>query len=84
MTTATIMRSGHLPTPQLGIISDIERAIKALARTQSVKERLCEYIQQEVNTISNTGPPLLPMIGEQFSKLICVINRNTSNLSLTS
>jgi hypothetical protein len=43
------MRSGHLPTPQLGIIVEIERAIKALARTVAVKERICEYIQQEVS-----------------------------------
>jgi len=45
------MRSGHLPTPQLGIIGEIERAIKALARTQAVKERICEYIQQEVSVM---------------------------------
>ncbi|KAJ3558761.1 hypothetical protein NP233_g11438 [Leucocoprinus birnbaumii] len=47
ITTASIIRSGHLPPPQLGIIGEIERAIKALARTQPVKERICEYIQQE-------------------------------------
>lgn len=49
VTTAGIIRSGHLPQPELGIISEIERAIKTLARTQSVKERICEYIQQEVS-----------------------------------
>jgi protein phosphatase-4 regulatory subunit 3 len=48
ITTASIIRSGHLPTPRLGIIGEIEKAIKALARTQAVKERICEYIQQEV------------------------------------
>lgn len=47
ITTASIIRSGHLPTPRLGIIGEIEKAIKALARTQAVKERICEYIQQE-------------------------------------
>ncbi|EKM79939.1 hypothetical protein AGABI1DRAFT_72653 [Agaricus bisporus var. burnettii JB137-S8] len=47
VTTASIIRSGHLPSPQLGIIGEIERAIKALSRTQPVKERICEYIQQE-------------------------------------
>ncbi|KAH7931318.1 DUF625-domain-containing protein [Leucogyrophana mollusca] len=47
ITTASIIRSGHLPSPQLGFISDIERAIKALARGQSVKEKICEYIQRE-------------------------------------
>lgn len=50
ITPTTILHSGHLPTPQLGIIGEIERAIKALARTQPVKERICEYIQQEVCT----------------------------------
>lgn len=34
----------------MGIIGEIERAIKALARTQPVKEKICEYIQQEVRT----------------------------------
>lgn len=48
VTTASIIRSGHLPRPQLGIIAEIERAIKALARTLAVKEKICEYIQQEV------------------------------------
>lgn len=47
VTTATIIRTGHLPQPRLGIIGEIERAIKSLARTQTVKERICEYIQQE-------------------------------------
>lgn len=49
VTTAGIIRAGHLPQPQLGIIAEIERAIKTLARTQAVKERICEYIQQEVS-----------------------------------
>ncbi|KAF9478406.1 DUF625-domain-containing protein [Pholiota conissans] len=47
VTAAGIIRLGRLPTPQLGIISEIERAIKALARTQNVKEKICEYIQAE-------------------------------------
>ncbi|KAI0940290.1 hypothetical protein AcV5_001437 [Taiwanofungus camphoratus] len=47
ITTAGIIRSGHLPQPQLGIMSEIERAIKALARTNAMKERVCEYIQNE-------------------------------------
>ncbi|KIJ20439.1 hypothetical protein PAXINDRAFT_166491 [Paxillus involutus ATCC 200175] len=46
-TTANIIRTGHLPTPQLGNIQDIEGAIKALARGQAVKEKICEYIQRE-------------------------------------
>lgn len=46
-TTSSIIRSGHLPTPQMGIIGDIEAAIKGLARTPVVKERICEYIQHE-------------------------------------
>ncbi|PFH49248.1 hypothetical protein AMATHDRAFT_148063 [Amanita thiersii Skay4041] len=47
ITTASIIRAGQLPQPQLGIIPEIERAIKALARTQPIKERICEYIMQE-------------------------------------
>lgn len=47
VTTASIYRSGHLPQPRLGIIGEIERAIKALARTAVMKERICEYIQHE-------------------------------------
>lgn len=47
LTTASIIRSGHLPRPTMGIILEIERAIKALARTAALKERVCEYIQQE-------------------------------------
>ncbi|KAF9238811.1 component of IIS longevity pathway SMK-1-domain-containing protein [Melanogaster broomeanus] len=46
-TTADIIRTGHLPTPQLGNIQDIEGAIKTLARGQAVKEKICEYIQRE-------------------------------------
>ncbi|KAH9948743.1 component of IIS longevity pathway SMK-1-domain-containing protein [Amylocystis lapponica] len=46
-TTASIIRSGHLPRPQLGIMGEIERAIKTLARTNALKERICEYIQTE-------------------------------------
>ncbi|KAF9062224.1 component of IIS longevity pathway SMK-1-domain-containing protein [Rhodocollybia butyracea] len=45
--TATIMHTGHLPTPHVGILSEIEKAIKSLARTQPVKEKICEYIQHE-------------------------------------
>ncbi|KAI0717949.1 component of IIS longevity pathway SMK-1-domain-containing protein [Fomitopsis betulina] len=47
ISTASILRSGHLPQPQLDIISEIERVIKSLARTNSIKERICEYIQTE-------------------------------------
>ncbi|KZT29424.1 DUF625-domain-containing protein [Neolentinus lepideus HHB14362 ss-1] len=47
VTAASIIRSGRLPLPVLGIIGEIERAIKTLAKTAHLKERLCEYIQQE-------------------------------------
>ncbi|KIK03157.1 hypothetical protein K443DRAFT_654891 [Laccaria amethystina LaAM-08-1] len=47
LTTASIIRSGHLPRPQLGIIGEIEKAMKSLSRTPHLKERICEYIQQE-------------------------------------
>ncbi|KAF5332031.1 hypothetical protein D9758_014583 [Tetrapyrgos nigripes] len=45
--TTNILRTGHLPTPTMGIIGDIDRAIKVLARSQQVKERICEYILAE-------------------------------------
>ena len=48
VTTANIIRSGRLPQPQMGIIGEIDSAIKTLARTAVVKERVCEYIQNEV------------------------------------
>ncbi|KAJ7639366.1 component of IIS longevity pathway SMK-1-domain-containing protein [Roridomyces roridus] len=38
---------GRLPTPQLGIIGDIERTIKGLSRPGQVKDRLIEYIMGE-------------------------------------
>ncbi|CCM03359.1 uncharacterized protein FIBRA_05488 [Fibroporia radiculosa] len=47
ITTTSIIRSGHLPPPRLGIMGEIERAIKTLARTNAYKERICEYIQTE-------------------------------------
>ncbi|KAF8214082.1 component of IIS longevity pathway SMK-1-domain-containing protein [Mycena galopus ATCC 62051] len=43
----SLQRGGQLPTPQLGMIADIERAIKGLSRQGQIKERLCEYIMQE-------------------------------------
>ncbi|EIW76187.1 DUF625-domain-containing protein [Coniophora puteana RWD-64-598 SS2] len=45
--TATILRTGHLPMPELGNVADIERSIKALARGQHVKEKICDYIQRQ-------------------------------------
>ncbi|KAJ8087026.1 Platinum sensitivity protein [Marasmius tenuissimus] len=45
--TTEIIRTGHLPSPRMGIIADIEKAIKVLSRAQQVKERLCEYVQSE-------------------------------------
>ena len=50
-TTVNILRTGHLPTPQLGNIQDIEGAIKTLSRGQAVKEKICEYIQREVSCV---------------------------------
>ena len=48
--TTAILRSGILPPPTLTLIPDIERAIKVVARTPPMKERLCEFIQAEVST----------------------------------
>ncbi|KAI0050231.1 DUF625-domain-containing protein [Auriscalpium vulgare] len=46
VTTASIIRSGHLPQPALGIIPEIDKAIRALSRTQQIKDKICEYIQR--------------------------------------
>jgi hypothetical protein len=48
ITTASIIRTGHLPQPALGIIMEIDRAIRALSRTPAIKDRICEYIQRAV------------------------------------
>ena len=48
ITTASIIRSGHLPHPALGIISEIDKAIKTLSRTNAIREKICEYIQRAV------------------------------------
>jgi protein phosphatase 4 regulatory subunit 3 len=50
MTVADIVRAGHLPPPQMGFIPTVEKAVRALARTPALKERICEYIQVEVGT----------------------------------
>lgn len=59
LATTSVFRTGHLPQPQLDVISEIERAIKSLARTTTYKERVCEYIQTEVS-IALSGIDLLP------------------------
>ncbi|KAI9448098.1 component of IIS longevity pathway SMK-1-domain-containing protein [Lactarius indigo] len=46
ITTASIMRSGHLPQPALGIIMEIDRAIRTLCRTPAIKDKICEFIQR--------------------------------------
>ena len=74
LTTANIIRSGRLPQPQMGIIGDIDTAIKTLARTALVKERVCEYIQNEVCTLSNysggySGNEITPHPSRDISRL---------------
>lgn len=43
-TSSQIIQSGRLPQPSLGVIKEVEHAIKALARSSTAKGRLCEYI----------------------------------------
>lgn len=67
LTMASIIRSGSLPRPQLGIIGEIEKAIKTLSRTPHLKERICEYIQTEVSLYLLPGscqstPPHHPFV----------------------
>lgn len=87
VTTANVIRSGHLPAPQLGVISEIERAIKALARTQAVKERICEYIQHEVSfhffsngTAISSSPLKLALDG--MNNVAVVTSRQATRLHL--
>ena len=77
VTTANVIRSGHLPAPQLGVISEIERAIKALARTQAVKERICEYIQHEVSHHS-------PNYGTAISSLLKLAPDGMNNVAVVT
>ncbi|THH13287.1 hypothetical protein EW146_g6920, partial [Bondarzewia mesenterica] len=44
ITGMSIVRNG-LPQPALGIIGDIDRAIKALSRNNTVREKICDYIK---------------------------------------
>ena len=81
ITTANIIRSGRLPQPQMGIIGEIDTAIKALARTAIVKERVCEYIQNEVRdeviglTRSLHPSNLSPLLQEYIKALIDVFRQ---------
>ncbi|KAF9513249.1 hypothetical protein BS47DRAFT_980933 [Hydnum rufescens UP504] len=47
LTVASIVASGRLPEPALGIIGDLEAAIKVIAKTLHGRERICEYILNE-------------------------------------
>ena len=63
ITTASIIRSGHLPQPALGIIMEIDRAIRALSRTPAIKDKICEYIQRAVRSSFRTHVPQLTNCG---------------------
>ncbi|KAG9019471.1 Platinum sensitivity protein [Tulasnella sp. 427] len=43
----SIVNAGRLPEPTLGIIGEIDKAIKFIGRTATGKEKICEYIVQE-------------------------------------
>ncbi|KAF9518815.1 hypothetical protein BS47DRAFT_1337947 [Hydnum rufescens UP504] len=48
LTVASIIASGRLPEPALGIIGDVDAAIKVIAKTLHGRARICEYILNEV------------------------------------
>ena len=48
MAPANIVKNG-LPPPALGIIGDIEKAIKVLSRAATGKDKVCEYIYRSVS-----------------------------------
>ncbi|KAG9010898.1 Platinum sensitivity protein [Tulasnella sp. JGI-2019a] len=43
----TIVQAGRLPEPTLGIISEIDKAIKFIGRTSQGREKICEYLVRE-------------------------------------
>ncbi|KAH7100629.1 DUF625-domain-containing protein [Auriculariales sp. MPI-PUGE-AT-0066] len=43
-TTSQIIQSGRLPQLTLGLLKEVDMAIKALSRSSTAKGRLCEYI----------------------------------------
>ncbi|KAF9502987.1 hypothetical protein BS47DRAFT_1490530 [Hydnum rufescens UP504] len=47
LTAASIVASSHLPEPALGIIGEVEAAIKVIAKTLHGRERICEYLLNE-------------------------------------
>ena len=44
------LRNGQLPSPTMGAIEEVGRALKAISRSPSVKERLCELFIQQVRS----------------------------------
>lgn len=44
---SSIVSAGRLPDPTLGIIGEIEKAIKYIGRTPAGKEKICEYVVSE-------------------------------------
>lgn len=48
---ANIARGGGLPKPTLSTIADIEKAMKTIVRVPSIKERICEFIQNDVSRL---------------------------------
>lgn len=55
LTVASIVASGRLPDPALGIISELDAAIKVISKSNHGKERICEYILNEVLGILATN-----------------------------
>ncbi|KAG8869734.1 Platinum sensitivity protein [Tulasnella sp. 331] len=43
----SIVQAGRLPEPCLGIISEIDKAIKFIGRTNQGREKICEYLVRE-------------------------------------
>ncbi|KAF9503013.1 hypothetical protein BS47DRAFT_1490525 [Hydnum rufescens UP504] len=55
LTAASIVASGCLPEPALGIIGEVEAAIKVIAKTLHGRERICEYLLNEMVSMNNHG-----------------------------
>lgn len=75
----SLFRGGRLPQPTLGNIGDIDKIIKTSGRLQGSKERVCEFIQQEVSVhvlpFSGVLITFFLLFQEYIKSLIDVMNQ---------
>lgn len=88
MAIANFIRTGQLPSPALGVLDQIELAVRQLNRTQALKERLCEYILSEVSELDSNSSVRNLLTGDFRTisgKLFrYLVSRRISRISTTS